>query len=64
VVAVLNPRELDLSVVSDHPLIHHVASEAELADAIERCLSLAGQGESVFFHDRQHVRWKQLLGVI
>ena len=63
VVAVLNPRELDLSVVSRHPLIRHVATEAELGDALNTSTSLLGQGESVFFIDHHLVRWKQLLGL-
>lgn len=63
VVAVLNPCELDLSVVSRHPLVRHVATEAELGDALNAAMTLSGQGESVFFVDHRLARWKQLLGL-
>jgi surface carbohydrate biosynthesis protein (TIGR04326 family) len=63
VITVLNPRELDLSVVSNHPLVHVAANEMELRDALNLVPERTDSGEGVFFLDHRLTRWKQLLGL-
>lgn len=62
-ITVLNPRELDLSVVRDHPLIRAIATEAELAVALNEHSTRSADSEDVFYRDQLLTRWKQLLGL-
>ena len=62
-ITVLNPRELDLSVVRDHALVRAIATEAELAVALNEHSTRSVHGEDVFYRDQLLTRWKQLLGL-
>lgn len=64
VIAVLNPRELDLSVVGNHPLVRQIATEAELATALDESLGVVSPGVDVFFVDPSLPRWTQLLKTV
>jgi surface carbohydrate biosynthesis protein (TIGR04326 family) len=61
VIAVLNPHELDLSVVGSHPLLRHVATREELARALRDEPARSESSGDVFFLDSLLPRWKQLL---
>jgi len=63
VIAVLNPRELDLSVVGSHPLVRQVATELELIAALRNVTAREQSGTDVFFLDTRLPRWRQILGL-
>ena len=63
VIAVLNPRELDLSVVGGHPLVRQVATELELTVALRDHVAREQSGTDVFFLDTRLPRWRQILGL-
>jgi len=63
VITVLNPRELDLSVVPQHPLVRAVATEAELAEMLNGQTQNNSLGDDVFYLDERLARWKQVLGL-
>ncbi len=63
VITVLNPRELDLSVVRQHPLVRAVATKAELAEMLNGQTLNDSLGDDVFYLDERLTRWKQLLGL-
>ena len=62
-ITVLNPRELDLSVVRNHPLVHQVATESELAEALKNTFESSSSGDVVFHLDQRLTLWKQILGL-
>lgn len=61
VIAVLNPRELDLSVVGSHPLVRQVSTEVELAAALREVSVRDQSGTDVFFLDSGLPLWHQIL---
>ena len=61
VIAVLNPHELDLSVVGSHPLLRHIATREELAQALCDEPARSESSGDVFFLDSLLPRWKRLL---
>jgi surface carbohydrate biosynthesis protein (TIGR04326 family) len=61
VIAVLNPRELDLSVVGSHPLVRQVSTELELAATLREVSVRDQSGTDVFFLDSRLPRWHQIL---
>lgn len=63
VIAVLNPRELDLSVVGSHPLVREVATELELIAALRNVTAREQSGTDVFFLDTRLPLWRQILGL-
>jgi len=62
VITVLDPRELDLSVVQ-HRLVRTVATEAELAVALNEHSLSSTPVDDIFYLDQRLTRWKQLLGL-
>jgi surface carbohydrate biosynthesis protein (TIGR04326 family) len=66
-ICVLDPTELDLSSIGEHPLLRVVGTADEFRSALRELLDIPPNGSSPdnFFHlDPRLERWKQLLRTI